>query len=316
MATRLKCLVCVFGVNIILGNPVTILSKVYAQESEGFFDWSIETSKKAFYPGEPILLTLDITNISKQEQEIYFGGDGIGAFSMEILDSNRTVVAKGNKIQRSGFSGSVSTRVPTAKTVNKSIVLNQWCSTLLPPGQYHVICNVDYRLFSEFEGDKGGPLHSVTLELDIKLVKLDKSKLKTILENLADQESKLSARKPKTNDRYEIGEWLAAQRTTREMIAFTESELAVPYQFRILKVAKSTWLKVDLINSLAWSETLEAASGLVQIIEDPSIYMDDVKREAIDAVYRLRETGKSEIIKATDEFVAKYKRPVLSAPID
>jgi hypothetical protein len=52
----------------------------------------------------------------------------------------------------------------------------------------------------------------------------------------------------------------------------------------------------------------------VEAVEDPS--MEDVKRELIDAVYKLRETGKPDIIKATDGFVLKYKRPVLTKPID
>jgi len=107
----------------------------------------------------------------------------------------------------------------------------------------------------------------------------------------------------------------AERQLGREMLAFTESNLGVPYQLRILKVVMSTWLKKDLINSLARSETLDAATGLAGIIEDPSFYKEDVRPEVVDAVYRLRETGKAEIINATNDFVAKYERPVLPADV-
>ena len=79
---------------------------------------------------------------------------------------------------------------------------------------------------------------------------------------------------------------------------------------------QSTRLKWDIINSLAQSETLQASKGLLQILEDPSIYKEDMKHRIIDAIYRLRETEKADIINLTDEFVAKYKRPILTEPMD
>jgi len=97
----------------------------------------------------------------------------------------------------------------------------------------------------------------------------------------------------------------------REMLSFTKSELAVPYQLHLLGVEQYTWRKRDIINSLVKSGTLEATNGLVQTIEDPSIYKEDVKHILIDAVYKLRETGKPEIVTATAEFVEKYKRPAM-----
>ena len=314
MITRLKCLGYWFALGIILGTPIDMASSAYAQSPAKFLDWSIETSKEVFYPGEPILLTLSINNKGDQEQEIYFGGDGIGAFSFEIFDSNSTIIAEGKKIERYGISSFVSTRVPPSTTVKKSVVLNRWCSTLLAPQQYHVVCNVGYRLFSEFGGNKGGPLHDIKLRLDIEIAELDNPKFKKILQGLIEQESRISALTPKTNDRTEIREWSYAKRIAREMIVFTESTIAIPDQLRILRTEQNMRLKWDVIDSLVRSKTLDAGKGLVEAVEDPS--MEDVKRELIDAVYKLRETGKPDIIKATDGFVLKYKRPVLTKPID
>jgi hypothetical protein len=292
---------------------------VYAQRPEESLDWSIETSKGAFYPGEPVLLTLNISNTGQQEEKIDFGADGIEAFSMEMRDGYNKILAKGDKIQRSGVARIGTLAVPSGKIGQKSIVLNQWCSTMLPPGKYHVICHIEYRLRSEamrIPGTdpalfKAGPLHRNQLDSYIELIKPDVSKYKEILDNLGRYKVK--------RERQSFTDWRKEGDLARDMIAFTEWELAVPYQLRVLSDAKSSWLKWDVINSLARSGTLQAAKGLIRVVsenEDRPERIEDIKREIIDAVYRLRETGKPEIIKATDNFVVKYKRPVLAKPTD
>jgi hypothetical protein len=285
-----------------------------AEEPKALLDWSIETSKKTFYPGEPILLTLKIANKRSQVESIFFGADGIGAFSMEIYDCNK-IVAKGVKIERAGPSIRGPLELPTGKIGQKSIVLNQWCSTLLPPGQYHVVCYVEYRLFSENtkilgteHGFKAGPLHTTDLGLDINIIKMDISEFGKILERL---NGGVIATNAKTKEN------LVNHEIAREMLVFAESPVAVPYQLETLKSPVSTWLKLDAINSLARSNTLEAATGLVQIVSENEGLphrIRDIKPQIIDAVYRLRETGKPDIVKATDEFVQKHERPMPAGP--
>jgi len=308
MKRDLKRISCSLTI-IILVSFIGMLNNVWANDPEESLDWSIQTKKKAFYPGEPVLLTLNIKNMGTQEEKVNFGSDGIEAFSITIHDPNGITVAKGNKIQRFGLSRRGALPVAPGETVQKSIVLNQWCSTLLPSGQYHVICNVEYRLRSESRKKEGsevfktGPLHETQLERDIQIIELDKPKFKKIIKDLAGFEVK-----PEVQSK---GEWLMKRDIAREMLSFTEAELAVPYQLQLLGVEQYTWRKRDIINSLVRSGTLEATSGLVQIIEDPFIYKEDVKHILIDAVYKLRETGKAEIISSTEDFVAKYKRPAM-----
>jgi len=315
MIIKLKWLGWFITITIILVSLNSLFTNAYAQEAAKFLEWSIEPSKQAFYPGEPVLLTLNIKNTGSQEEEVNFGADGIEAFLMEIRDSNNIIVAKGGKIQRFGFTtGNPFLMVTPGGIGQKLIVLNRWCSTLLSPGQYKVNCNIEYRLSSEDKKRpdtiviKAGPLHKMQLALDIKIIEMDKQELKKTIEGLADFEVKPEKQSKK--------DWLAERNIAREMLTFTESELAVPYQLQLLRVEKYTWRKRDIINSLVKSETLEAASGLVQIIEDPSVYNEDVKHNLIDGVYRLRENGNAEIINATEEFVAKYKRPIRMEPMD
>lgn len=317
MVSKLKFLGYLLSVNLILlQNLNSMITSVYGQEVEESLNWNIETSKKTFYPGEPVLLTLKIMNTGKQEERIYFGSGGIEAFSMEIHNDANKIVAKGDNIRRGGItSRGVLVRIPSGETGRKSIVLNRWCSTLLAPGKYHVICHVDHRLRSEAiripgteKGLKAGPIHQVELELDIEIIKIDNLKFKEILESFSAHELK------KKEQSYR--EWIRERDIARRMLALTQSELAVPYQLQLLTTARSTELKWDAIKSLAESGTLEAAIGLVQIMEDASVYKEDMKRELIDAVYRLRETEKSEIINSTNEFVLKYKRPIPAKIVD
>lgn len=314
MKRNLKRIGYLLTITIVLVSFIDMLNNACAQGPGQSLDWSIKANKSAFYPGEPILLTLNIRSTGTQEEKVNFGMDGLEAFSMEIRDSNNIIVSKGDKIQRFGVSRVGTLLVTPGETGQKSIVLNRWCSTLLSPGQYRVICNIEYRLRSESKRKEGsevfkaGPIHRKQLKLDIQIIELDRVRFKEMLETLVGFEVKPEAKSKR--------EWLTERDIARELLALTESELAIPYQLQLLRTDPYTWFGPDAINSLVKSGTLEAARGLVQIIEDPSIYTVDVESIFIDGVYRLRETGKVEIINATDEFVAKYKRPVLAKPND
>jgi hypothetical protein len=283
---------------------------IYGQDSEKTFDWSIKTSKQAFYPGEPVLLTLNIKNQGSQEENIFFGSEGIEAFSMEIFDSNNISLFKSTKIKRGGASTrSTTITASPGQTAQKSIVLNQWCSTILRPGKYHIVCNIEYRLRSEdikidekSNGYKAGPIHTTQVALDIQIIKMDITKFKQIIEDLYSHEVM-----KETQTR---AQWISDREIPCEMIAFTESDLAVPYQIKVLQNGLYPWLRIDLVNSLARSGTLEAAIGLMKILTDPSVIIMDIKQDVIDAVYKMRETGKPEILSATDDFIKNNKRSV------
>jgi len=310
MIMNLKWLSYLLVINTILGAPIDMLTNSYAQKSEESLDWGIEVSQNTFYPGEPILLTLKVRSATKQEVKINFGADGIEAFTMEMRDHSNKVVAKGDKIRRSGVTRMGLVRILSGKIGQKSIVLNQWCSTLLPSGQYHCICGVEYRLRHESRSHKAGPIHITQLEFDITIVEMNRGEFGKILEQLSKQAFKTKAKSRKELE----NKWI-----TKEMLAFAESDLAVPYQLKLATAATTTWMKWDAIKSLARSGTLEAAEGLMQIIsedEDCCERIEDIKRETIDAIYRLRETGKPDILNATDGFVRKYKRPVLPKSVD
>lgn len=311
MIKKTKTFTCFLVISFLLGIPVNV---AYAQGAEALLNWKIQTSKEMFYPGEPVLLTLEAENTGNEEAKVDFGWEGIEAFAIEIKNSSNEIVMQGDHVMRFGASARSNWVLSPGKTNKKSIVLNQWCSTLLPPGQYKVVCRVDRPGEFYFEKIQSADdenytvitkrryLPMVALELDIQIVSANDSKFKAILKHLAKRASM------KTTKNINDG---ADRNIAREMIAFSESALAIPHQLELLRISRSTRVKSGAIDSLVKSKKLDAACGLKNFFEDPSnYYKDDVKNQIIEAVHKLRESGKADILNATNEFVAKHKRPI------
>jgi hypothetical protein len=271
--------------------------------------WTIGPSKSAYLPGEPLPLILGIQNKAANDEGVFNGYRGIGGFSFEMLDGSGRTVASANKIE--GIGGMVAGRlylpVPAGGTANKTVVLNRWCSTILPPAEYRLICRLEYRLQSERtpipgsdNGFNSGPLHHLELSTHFSIQEADPSKYEAILGSLQISRSK----KP---DESSI-EWYEAETLAREMVVLAEWEAAVPYQLRVLNVALDTWLRQDAIRALGRSKNPAAARGLVAFIDGPT-YVEDVKVDAIGAVYTLRGSGNPEILAATEDLVRRHPRP-------
>jgi len=107
---------------IIMVSFIGMLNNVWASGPEEFLEWSIETTKNHFYPGEPVLLTLNIRNTGNREEKVHFGIAGVDAFTMIIHNPNGVIVAKGNKIQRSGIVRLPTCAITPGKIGQKSIV--------------------------------------------------------------------------------------------------------------------------------------------------------------------------------------------------
>jgi hypothetical protein len=293
-----------------------MVSFANAQEPNSTLDWSIKTDKQTFYPGEPVLLNISIKNRGNHEERIDFGWDGVGAFSFEIQDSKNIIISEGHKIQgRGGISRVGACKVSPNKMGEKSVVLNRWCSTLLQPGLYHIICNIDYRLFSEDQKQpnniavKAGPIHKVKLRITIRIIDMDRLTFERELESLAECEQRPESQITK--------EWLQKRDVAREMLAFTQSELAIPYQLKILRDNSPNWFKADMINTLVNTGTVEAARGLVEIANEQSRSKEGVQPSIVEGIYKLREKGNPDVMRVTQDFVKNYKRPpVPPKPVD
>jgi hypothetical protein len=314
MCTKFRTLYYYLVILIYLVNSFIMITLTYAQKPEDTIYWTIETPKKTYYPGEAVPLTLNIKNNGKQQEKVDFGSDGLEAFLMKIRDSNNTIVVKGDKILRDGMTRIGTLDIGLNETGKKTVVLNRWCSTILPPGKYYISSLVEYRLRSEATKKPNtsntylpGPTHQIQLDCNIELIKPEPNtaKCKEILDNLSKYEIE--------NNQKPFNEWKQERELAREMIVFTEWEIAAPYQINVLKTSQYTWMKRDAINSLAKSNTLNTVNNLITIVENSTF--EDVKGNIVEAVYKIREKGNKSIINATEEFVKKYKRTFVENPI-
>lgn len=278
-----------------------------------YFTCTIHIDKGSFYPGEPVLLNITFKNKMNDETRILLGDDGYGAFSIEVYDINDKLIEKSKKFERKLEGvGEIQIRsmglleIPPEGTFIHKIVLNALCSTKLPVGKYHIICNIEPLYLPWKPGDLSQPhipveLPLISKQFDIEITKQGKANIEKIIQNISKQaflkDVKDLNSMPKIENR----------RIAREMLSFTESEFAIPYQLKLLEIADDGWMMRDTINSLAKSGSLEAAKGLVQLLENKSIYIEGLQQDIINAVYKLRETKKLEIIEATKKFAEKYK---------
>ena len=121
---------------------VIMASAVSAQEVEEAMQWEMVTAKSSYYPGEPVLLSIQITNPLAQNGEVWLGSDSLEAFTFAIKDKKGRVLRQGQRIERSGLTRSGFIQIPAQESQAKRVVLNQWCSTLLSSGDYTIVCTV------------------------------------------------------------------------------------------------------------------------------------------------------------------------------
>lgn len=276
-----------------------------ADELLGMLGWGLSAEKDSFYPGEPVRLILQVDNKGIRDETLFLGNEGIEYVSMEIHDPNDRVICIGAPVLRNGLSKSGLLSVPSGKISQKALILNRWCSTLLPPGNYQVICRLKYLLLSEAarrpheEFYTAGPFHSVSFSVPLRITEMDTEAFRKILQDLAANE-----KSERFSDR---DTWLAARETAREMIALAESELAVPYQMELLSVEPYTHRKKDILRSLVRSQSSMAAAGLCRLWEEKSSKHEDIRHDLLDAIQELRKTGKPEILEAIKTFPEQTK---------
>ncbi len=264
--------------------------------------WVAAAQKGKYYPGEPLLLVVKASNASSCPEKVDFGTHGITAFSMEICDANDIVVRKGEKIERSRFGPVGWITVGSGATGEKPLVLNRWCSTLLDPGEYQIHCFIDYKLWSEREIQGTSlwrwPEHRVELKAPFKIVEQDAAGFKKVLDELVACEQ----RKPAQDK----AEWVEKRDMARQMLAFCESPLAVPYQLRLLRTSPVDTR--DAIESLVRTGGPEAVRGLIAAYDDPDVSKWGLQYELLFAIYRLHTGGAPDVTPLTQEFVTAHEQ--------
>jgi hypothetical protein len=291
-------------------NPLSAAPSEGQNQLAGSLECRITPAKTKYYPGEPVELRVTVHNTEADPVGVYFGPDGIGAFSMEIRGTSGTVVHRADRFRFGGISlGSGPRRIIPGGLFQYSIVLNRWCSTRLPPGRYSIVFHLTPVVdLPDAQGRRTGAkakeLAIAVPEAPLLVVDMDEEKYREVLEALT-----VEGRRKPGEENYE---WIERRFFLRNMITFAEGPLAVPYQLELLPNSDYSRQQRQIINSLAKSESLEAVLGLLDLYErynDISLHSCPPRRFLAEGIYRLRDTGKPELVEATDSFVAKCERP-------
>lgn len=301
---------------LVMSIPFFLTADLRAGEKgAGPLEWTIAASKAAYYPGEPVALTITIQNLGPRDDAVFMAGLCVGIFSFDLRDSSGRTISQGGPVSEEAHAPSrrpAFLKVPAGQTATTRVVLNRWCSTMVPPGEYRVICRADYTLKSEATPVPGTTKsfrlevhHRAEMSLDVNVVKADPPKYKEILDDLEKEAIKERQR----------GETFESQNFAAEMIAFCEWPEAVPYQLRAVKnVGNDPWLTLHLVRHLGKSKSLEVAKGLISLADDPAPLIQSYRSDVIKAVHALHASGQADIVKATEAFVKEH--PLAGPPTE
>lgn len=244
--------------------------------------------------GEPCVLILRFSNNTDLERAVDFGTDGVGAFTFQMLDANGKEITKGTSIQRMGMSRLWKQSVPAHGAIVKRLVLNQWCSTLVPKGTYKIVCRW-------VESDS----FSIESDCFIDVLPPNEEELRKIFADILHVVFSNTSRTEKA--------------FTLSMLVYSRSTIAIPY---LSKVVGSNELedefRIEAIQGLERIATSEATAELVAIAKGKRAggLPDSIKDKIIGSLFRLSESGRPEITQACEEITSKVNRPKKSTVRD
>jgi len=271
-------------IGLTLGYSLLLGSGAIPQHSdEPYVSMRVIPEKAVIFPGEPLMLKVVFSNTRSSSAALDLGIEGLEAFSFTLIDNQSNKVCTGADQEQGGFRPLVRVAVPAHESVEKRLLFNIWCSTMLPFGQYKIKTN--FRDASD---------HSkvFTAETDFEIAPFSKPEMQEIF----------SAELSKILNKPPVEEMRLAIRK----IAYSESPEVVPYIAQIVasKNVEILW-KSEVIRGLGKIKTLESAKLLKQIFYNRSssgIERDD----ALSAIHQIYSNTK-------DQRILRELRPVIKA---
>ena len=269
------------------------MSKLHAQDANSNLTWTLSPAKEEVFPGEPVLLVVEVGNQGNEEVVVDFGWDGLEAFSFKVQNMKDEIVRQGPRLTpEGGFALVYRFVIPPGATREKKIVLNRWCSTNLPLGDYRITCRV--------EPERMAPVEATCT---VRITNADEDHVRQVFADIAE-----NAFTRRRNSEYLL---------SLEMLAFANSPSAVDYQVRVVK-DYSTFHRLGqrTMETLIANRTPESLQALISVCEDES-FTSPMRRIAIKGIYDLRETvGTPELLLATDGIVSRHPKPTIGKIID
>jgi len=284
-----------------------------ASQLQEDLSWRAQTNKRQYLPGEPVLVTLIISNDANQPKRIAFAGAD-NAFSIALADANGSPIAcrMGSEEPR-GVSDKRLLDIPAGGTARRTFVLNHRCSTLIQQGPIIAACTIRYYALSErrpieingVATKTRAPERKAQVTFSFEIGAPDDAKYAAILADLARKMSDLRAA-----GAFAGRQGLEARIAGMEMLAFAEGDAAVRYQLELLRDDRLAYRQMYALESLARTATVSAAKGVIAVLEDPAPKCAIDDENLVLAVYTMRDKDLPGVREATEEFVKKYPRPV------
>lgn len=109
---------------------------------------SFQPQEPAVLSGAPCVIQVYVVNESSTPEELDMAHDG--PFWFEIIDVHGDTVCASTQIFREGGSRTGTARLQPGDSVGHRVILNHWCTTHLPPGEYKLLAHCTS--WSESEG--------------------------------------------------------------------------------------------------------------------------------------------------------------------
>jgi hypothetical protein len=251
-------------------------------------------AKDTILPGEPLTLRVEFSNANSTDIQLNAGAAGIQSYSFALFNSESRQVCKTANIQTPGLSTSGRLVVPSQSSMEKALLLNVWCPTLLSVGPYKLV--ISYR-------DVDHPSILLTSECVFKVVR----------QNIPALQEIFSAEAVRILDNVSVEQTLFSIKR----LSYSGSPYAVPYIAQTIASEKvdSTY-KTELIRGLGRIRTRNSATLVAQIVRGES-YTRELKSAALIAAYEIFDnTKKRDVLYGLRPIIKRFPRPTVRRVID
>ncbi|MBN1867668.1 hypothetical protein JW916_10285 [Candidatus Sumerlaeota bacterium] len=266
---------------------VTRIVAADATTSSDDLVWTVSLSETDVFPGQPVLANINVSNAGKSPARVDFGWDGIGTTRMAALDENGTTVCQHGRfgLREGGLHSRPRKTLQPGEQTTHTVIVNRWCSTNLPEGDYTVAVMCE---------TLPGSGKEVRADVKLHIRKYDENEAKEYFAAMADRAFGTHGRSA----------FLAC-----EEFSFTDSPAAYEYQCRMLKTRYGQAMGKDMIEFLQRNSSPENTKKLIDMAEgsNPDPFF---RNRATRAVFQIdRETRNPDSARLAKEFTREREEP-------
>ncbi len=274
---------------------VIIVTAAVLSPEDVKLDMTLE--KPTYYPGEPIKLKLELTNVDSSPLQDCRLAMNVFEFNIRSTVGNLEYMGDRKEIydRHTSFWPRCYKHkhepIPPQGRISGDIALLEWFYQSFQPGDYTIQCQIHFSYERNQKVEITCPLH---------IIPQDEQSHRQILKTLYEK-----------YDIERIGTTTCVGPC--ELLASARSPFAVEYFLKMLRPVAwdINWLLVD---SLEIVGTKEATLGLINLVENNE-NISDLRQDgytlptATRAIYAIRKKGDTEILKASENFIKTHPCP-------